>query len=401
MDGPRDGATVTRVLHLSSGGNGGAARAARSLHAALVAHGVDSTLWEADGGLRFRIASELDRRLWQFQRSPVKTWRSPALFGSLSARKVNDFSADVVNLHWVTNGFLSVAEIGRITSPVAWSMVDLWPVAGTEHYPASGPDARFRRGYTRGNRPVDESGIDLDRWTWNRKRRDWTPMHLVPASGWLEECVRSSALARSWPVARIPHVVDTSVFAPMDRLEARRLLELPESGSLVGFLSSAGTLDRRKGWDLLEQALTVSPGSGCKTTAVIAGPLTSAPAVPFVHVGELRGEDRLRAMYAACDVIAVPSREDTMPLVAMEAQSCGTPVLGFRIGGLPDIVLDGVTGALVEPFSVQQFASALARIIDEPPHLDMIRSHATATWSPTVIATRYAALYDRVSPPPH
>lgn len=380
---------MTRVLHLSTGGGGGAARAARTLHRALLDHGLDSELWEARPTLGYRIAAEADRRLWSLQRSPVRTWRSPAVFGTLGAGEVNRSGADIVNLHWVTNGYMTVRAVGGIRLPVAWSMVDLWPVSGTEHYPPDSATARFRTGYLPGNRPPGESGFDLDRWTWARKRRSWSPMHLVPASRWLESCIRGSALAATWPLTRIPHVVDTAVFTPMDRARARAQLGLPATGALVGFLSSAGTGDLRKGWDLLEAALAGLTDA----TAVIVGPLAGEPSVAFRHLGEIDGDASLRALYAACDVIAVPSRDDTMPLVALEAQSCGVPVVAFRIGGLPDIVVDGSTGLLVEPFSIDGLRDAIAAVLSAPPDPDTVRHHAESTWSPAVIAGRYAALY--------
>ena len=103
-----------RVLHLSTyAGGGGAGRAAAALNEALQKAGVDSRFISAHG-TRFKAARAADRALWRLQRSATKTWRSPARFGSLSASEINESSADVVNLHWVTDGFMSIEEIGKI-----------------------------------------------------------------------------------------------------------------------------------------------------------------------------------------------------------------------------------------------------------------------------------------------
>ncbi len=214
-----------RVLHLSTyASNGGAARAATALDSALRGIGVESRLLTATGA-KFRVTRELDRQLWRLQRSPVATWRSPARFGSLKATEINASSADVVNLHWVTDGFMSVEEIGKITKPVVWSLYDMWPFCGSEHYGVDQPDARWRTGYTRENRPIYESGWDLDRDTWERKRQHWSNFHVVPASSWLTEAVRQSALMSHWPITRIPHAVDARTFSPMDKIAAREHLE--------------------------------------------------------------------------------------------------------------------------------------------------------------------------------
>lgn len=408
-----------RVLHLSSyDANGGAARAAYALHRAMLSQGLDSKMLVARKGTddptvthgnanRFRVTSELDRRLWKLQRSPVTTWRSPAKFASLTAEQINRTSADVVNLHWVTDGFLSIEEIGKIQKPLVWSMYDMWPFAGTEHYGTDTPEARWRTGYTQANRPNDERGIDLDRWTYQRKQRHWpphhTPIQMVPASTWLEQATRSSALMGNWPITRIPHVVDTDVFAPMNKGQARRQLGLPDDRPIILFLASAGIGDRRKGWDLLAVALPRQAGQDYSVRVVVVGPVPDDETreeaerqadVPIHWHGTVNTSSELRLLYCAADVTAVPSREDNMPLTAMEAQSCGRPVVAFRIGGLPDIVDDGITGHLAEAEDPDDLARALAQALDNNQG-DAARERALATWSPQAVVPRYAAIYGR------
>ena len=407
-----------KVLHLSTyDANGGAARAAYALHRAMLSQGLDSrmlvgrrqtddpTVQHGDRN-RFTLASELDRRLWQLQQSPNKTWRSPARFGSLTAERINSSGADVVNLHWVTDGFLSIETIAKITKPIVWSMYDMWPFAGTEHYGADTPTARWRTGYTKENRPEGESGFDLDRWTYRRKQRHWrAPMHMVPASTWLEQSVNASALMGDWPTTRIPHVIDTDHFTPMDMREARQQLRLPQDRTLVLFLASAGIGDRRKGWDLLEPALVQAKRAHADLEVVVVGP------VPNEHLrqeaernagvrihwhGSVGTSQALRTLYCAANLTAVPSREDNMPLTAMEAQSCGRPVVAFNLGGLPDIVEHRTTGYLAEPSNADDLARALLHTLDPQTQQLMAgeaRARALATWSPQAVVPQYEVLY--------
>ncbi len=407
------------VLHLSTyDTNGGAARAAYALHHAMVRAGLDSTMLVARSGLaddtvhtpeglgraRVLAAQQLDHAAWRLQRSPNTSWRSPAMFGAVSARTINASAADVVNLHWVTDGFLSVREIGRITKPVVWSLVDMWPFSGTEHYGSDTQDARWRTGYTRGNRPSGERGVDLDRSTWQRKRRDWTrPMHIVASNGWMRDRVAASALFGRWPVSQIPHVIDCDAFAPLDTVEARSRLGLPQGTPLVLFISSGGTGDARKGWDLLQDALPAVRDRHPDVTVVVAGP--TAPdgghvesAAPVIWLGQVHGDAALAVLYGAADVVAVPSREDNMPLVAMEAQSCGRPVVAFAIGGLPDIVEHQATGYLARAHDTDDLATGLVQAIDDSAHerrwSQAARERALRTWSPDVVVARYEAVYD-------
>lgn len=366
------------------------------------AEGVPSSLRTASG-LRFRMASELDRRLWRLQRSPVTTWRSPGRFGSLSARDINATDADVVDLHWVTDGFLTIEQIARIDKPVVWSLYDMWAFCGTEHYGVDSPNARWRTGYTRENRPADESGVDLDRDAWQRKRRLWRPSHVVPASTWLTTAAQSSALMADWPITRIPHVVDADAFSLTDRAEARRSLSVPKDHPTIVFLASAGIHDHRKGFDLLEQALPAVRATHPDLQLVVAGPAdegyASPSGTPIRWLGPVRGDTALQQVYAAADVLAVPSREDNMPLTAMEAHTCGRAVAAFAIGGLPDIVEHHQTGFLAPEGDVESLAEGLRQAIEDARGDDRwgqaARARALATWSGPVVVQQYLEVYER------
>ena len=89
-----------------------------------------------------------------------------------------------------------------------------------------------------------------------------------------------------------------------------------------------------------------------------------------------------------------------MPLVAMEAQTSGRPVVAFRVGGLPDIVAHQESGYLAEPFDVQDLAIGLIQSIDDARHdrvwATAARHRALATWSPATVVGDYLDLYDRV-----
>lgn len=409
---------AVKILHVSTyDSNGGAGRAAYALHAAMLQAGLQSSMLVAQKNtsdptvqplsqsrnLKWRAAQFADRKLWNIQASLNSAWRSPGFFGALNADYINDSDADIVNLHWVTNGFLSIREISRIKKPLVWSLYDMWVFSGAAHYGNSRESLRRTQSFTRMNRSSGDGRIDLERITWNRKVKYWTkPIHLVPASTWLASESRASALAGSWPTSAIAHVVDTDQFAPMNQLEARLLLSLPTDVPLILFLSSAGIQDERKGWDLLEQGFSSIHQNYPSAEIVVAGPAesnyTHASGIKISWLGEVRGNHRLRALYAAADVVVVPSREDNMPLTAMEAQSVGMPVVAFDIGGLPDIVNDGLSGRLVRAFDVHELASAILEVLTDTRtrYSEASRTHALQTWSPSVVVERYVEIYEQV-----
>ncbi|MDE0973843.1 MAG: glycosyltransferase [Candidatus Nanopelagicales bacterium] len=387
-----------KVLHLSTyDAHGGAARAAIAIHNSLESAAVDSRIRIAKADdLRFKLAKEADRRLWRLQKSNVLTWRSPARFGSISAKEINNSGADIVHMHWVTDGFLTIESIGQIKKPIVWSLCDAWAFSGAEHYATQFSRTRSVLGYLPSNRNPNDSGFDLDRWTWNRKKSKWTtPMHVLPASTWLTQAAQESALMGHWPITQIPHIVDTNLFTSTN--DRRKNVGQP----VILFLASAGIRDTRKGADLLIQALK-DPAMTQRLKVIIVGPrptaqeeqhISSSLNHDLVFHGEARGDKELIDLYLQADVTVVPSREDNMPIAAMESQSCGTPVVAFRIGGLGDIVNPTTSGYLAEPENTHDLAQGIVQVLNSNLR-ESTRQHAKATWSPEVIVPQLLAVYE-------
>ena len=386
-----------RVLHLSTyNAHGGAARAALAIHTSLLAAGIDSKMRIAEAdSLTFKLAKEADRRIWALQQSDTLTWRSPAKFGSMTAKEINNSGADVIHLHWVTDGFLTIETIGKINKPIVWSLCDAWAFSGAEHYATQVSRTRSQRGYQKSNRNPSDLGFDVDRWTWNRKKRNWQhPMQLLPASGWLTQATRDSALMGTWPITQIPHIVNTNLFAPQPQKD--------KDTPVLLFLASAGIHDQRKGWDLLERSLS-DPALATKIHVVVVGPkpteieqqkIRENSRHQFTFHGEARGDRELIDLYAQADTTVVPSREDNMPITAMESQSCGTPVVAFRIGGLPDIVNPLISGYLAEPEDPHGLAQGIEQVLQRDLR-ESTRTHAIATWSPEVVVPQLLNIYSQ------
>jgi glycosyltransferase involved in cell wall biosynthesis len=283
---------MPRVAHLSySDLDGGAARAAFRLHCALLAGGVDSTMHVGDArsghwtvrGPRTageRIAGRVRQFVGRLACDRLVTadpeLHSPAVAPTRWAGKLGREPDTLTHLHWVQSEFLSIADLGRLRGPAVWTLHDMWAFCGAEHYTAG---ERWRTGYRPDNRPAHEAGFDLNRWTWQRKRRRWNrPLHLICPSRWLADCVRSSALMSDWPVRVIPNPIDTGFWRPVAKPLARELLGLPQGVPLLVFcrISScwcAGNANRASPTSRECGPIT----SACCTTTSRCGWLTVPP----------------------------------------------------------------------------------------------------------------------------
>lgn len=410
--------TSMRIAHFSlSDGGGGAARAAYRIHKALRSTGHDSTMrvnslqgddWTVRGPetkgqkLMTRFRAELARLPRHVLRTADPILQSPAVVRSGWAKVVNGSDIDIVHLHWIHGEMMSIADIGRIRKPVVWTLHDMWPFCGAEHYTE---DERWRTGYHRRNRPAHEKGFDLNRWTWARKRRHWQrPIHIVAPSHWMAECARNSALMRNWPVTVVPYAIDTDRWKPMEPALARKLLDLPPDVPLLLFGAMGGGRDPRKGFDLLQHAmwhLRDEPRAKGLELVVFGQLAPEEPpdlGFPIHYAGHLHDDLSLRVLYSAASVFVLPSRQDNLPLTGMESLACGTPVVAFDTGGLPDIVIDGRTGYLVRAFDTEDLAAGVVRLLSDANAVTLganARAHAVENYSYPVAAKQYLSVYEQ------
>jgi glycosyltransferase involved in cell wall biosynthesis len=329
--------------------NGGADRAAYRIHNALRRYGVDSTMivnqeaiggdWTVQGPVSQwskaigKIRSVVGGQLNKVLQTGNPILHSPAVLPSSWPNHLNNNDSSLIHLHWVNSEMLSIAGIGRLRKPVVWTLHDMWPFCGAEHYTE---DNRWKEGYTHSNRPAHESGFDLNRWTWQRKYKHWRcPMHIVTPSRWLAMCVQQSVIMRNWPVSVVPNAIDVDLWQPIEKALARKLLHLPIDVPLLLFGAIGGGKDPRKGFDLLQSALDHMRGQVPGLELVIFGQL--APEVPVelgfpIHyTGHLHDDISLRLVYSAADAMVVPSRQEAFGQTASESFACGTPVVAFDI----------------------------------------------------------------------
>ncbi len=313
------------------------------------------------------------------------------------AQELNSQPRQLLNLHWVNWDMISISEIGALQHPVVWTLHDMWPFCGAAHY-TEGED--WKSGY------VNVGGVH--RWVWRRKARHWRrSIRIVTPSRWLADCVRDSALMRDWPVRVIPNAIDTDFWKPMPRARARAKLGLPPDVPLVLFGAMGGSSDPRKGFEHLRQALMRLHAEGRDIRLLVFGGGEIGAELPFpVHQpGEVTEPELLRAIYASADVFALPSRQDNLPNTGVESLACGTPIVGFDIGGMPDLVVTPDQGYLAKPFDAEDLARGLSEVLERQTTnlgesgsqmAEAARAHALATYAAPRVAQQYRALYEEI-----
>lgn len=417
-----------RVVHVSTYDiTGGAARAAFRLHNALSESGVDSTMFvrnKASGlssvveykpfGLGGRIRSRIRFARLQSAVNRYRATRPPHLEAfdddrSSHVRAIAQLPpSDIVHLHYVC-GFIDQPSFLQNLPPdipVVWTVHDIAPLTGGCHY-ANGC-SRYLQSCGKCPQLGSASESDLSRQVWNRKNTSLTyvrsRLHFVAPSRWVGNEVCTSSLTRGIPVSVIPYGLDTSVFAPKDRASCKLALGIELSKRVVLFVSDSVD-NRRKGMHLLLEAMQQL--ADVENLLLISVGRNSPPPIGRLsvqHLGPISNDVFLSIAYNAADVFVIPSLEEQFGLTALESLACGTPAVGFNVGGIPDVIVDEKTGLLAAAGDAGSLAAALRRLLGNEALRSAMgeaaRAVTTEFFSQSRCATRHRELYYSLIPSP-
>ena len=419
-----------RVVHLSTDDvTGGAARCALRLHQGLQGIGgvessmiVDRLRGQEPGVVAFqRPAGLLGKRRVKRRKRAVRAALDryqPTRPDGFEPFNPDDtpygaapleqaMPCDVVNLHWVAR-FLDVESLAGWLPPglpAVWTLHDMHLLTGGCHYDHG--CGKFADGCGACPQLGSNDPEDLAWLYWNRKRDAAHGMgprsiEVVTPSRWLaEEAKRSGVIPEAWGIRVIPYGLDTALFAPGDRASWRSRYDIPADARVLLFVAQSVD-NQRKGFSHLLAALE-SLGSVENLWLVSVG--KGEPEIPgdvrTRHLGEIRSDEEMSGVYGMADVFCVPSLQDNLPATVLESLATGTPVAGFRVGGIPDMVRPGETGALADDMSGEALAGAIRRVLEESDEALRVRCRrvAESEYPLALQAERYLELYAELSMP--
>lgn len=369
---------------------GGAAIAASRLFEALKVRGVDVKMLVQDGG-------ELEKGIYSTTHGRVKRWINLSRFilerlaflrqersksirflfslantGESIKRNRQVLEADVIHLHWINAGFLSLRtlkEVLQLGKPVVWTFHDMWPFTGGCHY------ALDCREYTR------ECGLcpylkkpgkrDLSHRIWKKKERLFRDgkFTVITPSKWLQLCVSESSLLQHTPAVAIHNPVDPGLFKPVDREKACRDLGLDPSRKYILF-GAATMRNMLKGFDYFEKAMgmiAAEPEQIEDVEILLFGKTREDVAQLFPlktrNFTFVQSIQTMVELYSVAHLFVIPSLQDNLPNTIIESMLCGTPVVGFRTGGIPEMIDHKVNGYLAEYQSSADLAEGIKWIL--------------------------------------
>ena len=318
--------------------------------------------------------------------------------------KLREFQeADIIHLHWINQGMLSLNNIHKILQsgkPVVWTMHDIWPATAICHVTLD------CRQFTTGCQncrllPGHGSNHDLAYTIWQKKHAILSQenIYYVACSRWLESEAKKSGLLKGQKITSIPNPIDTHIYKKGDKQEARQRLGLPADKQLILFASQRVT-NENKGMSYLIEACQQLAAAEVKPAVVILGghaeevveqlPLEAYP------LGYVNDEHRIIDVYHAVDVFVLPSLSENLPNTIMEAMACGVPCVGFRVGGIPEEIDHKKNGYVAEYRQADDLARGINWILNEADY-DALSKHAihkvAQNYSQQSVAMKYLDVY--------
>ena len=320
-------------------------------------------------------------------------------------------ASDVVHLHWVS-GMLSPEGIHALQSlnkPIVWTLHDQRAFTGGCHYSAgcvgyqSECDAcpQLNSSVSHLPRRILQGAVN---------QIDPRKITVVCPSKWLADCAKQSAVFRGSRIEVIPYGLETELYIPRAQASARRSLGIPTDGFCFLFGAHSAT-ERRKGTHVLLEATRIARLDPAFQAALdnkrvffltygCDSEKRDYQGIPIFPLGYIDDAAKMAMAYSASDVYVCPTLEDNLPNTVLESLSCGRPVIGSNVGGVPDMVRDGINGRLFPVGDSHALAKILTEVIRMPDELVVwgvaARKGIEAEHRLNLQAARYLQLYEEL-----
>jgi glycosyltransferase involved in cell wall biosynthesis len=400
---------MIKVVQISFSVQGGAGIAAYRLHKGLLKSGLCSSVFICHDAGPYKnnvdileikaptrkktILERIGRRLglivnYKLMETPgdheAVTWPESDYRIELEQEVLN---ADIIHLHWVS-GFLNFPSFFKKLEKkkIVWTLHDMNPFMGIFHY--KGDQVRNPM-----LKAADAKALAIKTTSLKRSK-----LNIVALSNWISSEAKTNPVFRKFTFTNIPNGIDFGTFYPIDRNLARKELNIPENETVI-LIVAENVTNYRKGIDILITSLSLIKSTGpIRIISVGKGELDLPSNFQYVSFGIITDPPKLATIYSSSNLFVIPSREDNLPNVMLEAFACGIPIVGFPVGGINQHIIPHLTGILAEPVSEVGLAKAIDEFILNPNAFDRkkINEYARSLFDDKLQAVAHIDLYTKL-----
>ena len=402
-----------KIVHINfSDTKGGAAIAVKRIHNSLLKNNINSKIVVSEKNddnsnvfslnktseiIKNIIKTALSRQLKYIFKTENKNTHSLNIISSKNLALINSLKPDYVNLHWIGNETISISDINKIDSKIVWTLHDMWPFCGAEHYT---DDFRYVEGYTKNNRPDYEKGIDINKLIWKKKLKYFKKVEkIICTSNWMYNCAKKSYLFKNKQISEIPLTLDTDTWKPFEKTYARNFFDISVESKVILYGADNYLKNRRKGFTIFKHVMgEIKKDYKEKITVILFGTnqLDSIEIhnefknIKIINLGKIADENLLRLVYSCSDLVVIPSLTEAFGLIALESIHCGIPCVVFENTGLTSIITHKQNGYIAKYNSAEDLKTGIIWILKNLIHSSqVIYEKALIDFDDSKISQRY------------
>jgi len=372
-----------------------------------------------------RFARERLYFKFQEKNKEIRFAFSPAISGIDISENPLVQEADIIHLHWINFGFLSLKSLEKLfalNKPIVWTLHDMWAFTGGCHH--SGDCENYQNSCGNCLQYLNNpSPNDLSNKIWERKnaildhslrlrsRDGQNTVSIVGCSQWLANRAKKSSLFKNFSVKAIPNPLDTNLFSPQNKAEARAKLGLPIDKKLILFVAAKVSVIW-KGFSYFQESLEILKSQLYHNQDIELVVLGESDAetiqkLPFkaYALGRISDVNQIVSVYSAADVFVTSSIQENLPNTIMEAMACGTPAVGFEVGGIPEMIENSKNemppnGFLAKYKSAESLAIGMKWVLFDANHDELsknARQKVVDNYSEKVVIEQYLEVYRKMT----
>lgn len=275
---------------------------------------------------------------------------------------------DIIHLHNLHGYYLDISFfnfLSKLKIPIIWTLHDNWPITGRCTYPFN--CSRWKKGC--GKCPnlswYPKTFFDNSKLMWMLKKEQITKIKnltLVCPSKWLAKRVTESYL-KKYKITVIPNGIDTNFFRPYSERNIKKIRDnLTLNNKKIILFIGADIKDKRRGLKYFIKSISYLKRE--EWIILLVGEKVNIKSnIDILQLGYIPRE-LLPFIYNIADIFCITSLEDNFPTTVLESMSCGTPIVGFKVGGIPEQVSSNC-GILVEPEDSKSLSESFYKIMED------------------------------------
>lgn len=298
--------------------------------------------------------------------------------------------ADIVHLHWINFGLLTgqqLKQLIHIPQPIVITLHDMWWITGGCHHSGSCESYQLICGdchtYLR-----NPSSIDLSFREFQKKRtiiQSKKKIAIVACSEWLAQRARKSGIMEDKFITVIPNPLDTNIFKPLAQKELRQKYGLHPNKKYIVVAAAKLEISWKGVRQLIDTIQIIQQKSTIPVEVIIIGKIEEETlkqfALPVHQLGLLHDAEQMAEAYNLGDVFVSSSLFENLPNTIMEALGCGIPCVGFKTGGIPEMIQHKQTGYLAEFKNSHDLANGIHWVLEQTEDKTNEIKHAARTFA--------------------